>query len=159
MVQNDRPRLASMIKSDYLAGLAVKIPAIFWIIIAVGVVMNLAGAGGGGLVSFDQESARSLPFLAVGSTALAVPLLYWRYRYFSGLFASGICYTGTVTAVAFRRRRGYVEYAFKHEGEEYRGFNSVFKNALTEILKVNDKVTVLMDEKNKKKTFIKELFA
>jgi len=158
MTSSEKPNLIRIIKSDYLANLSIKIPSIFWIIMAVGLFMNLAGGKGQQYLSFNRESARSLLYFSIGATVLAGPLLFWRYRYFSALFAAGKYSTGKVVNVVFRGSRGYVEYTYTRDGQELRSFNSLFKNDRTGSLKINDPVTVMTDGKNPKKTYIRELF-
>lgn len=158
MSQMEKPKLMRVIKSDYFANLAVKIPTIFWIILLVALFMNLTGGTGRQFISFDKQSSMSLLYLSIGATVLATPLLYWRYRYFSALFAAGKFSVGKVVNVVFRGSRGYVEYTYTRESQEMRSFNSLFKNDRTRSLKVNDPVTVILDEKNPKKTYIRELF-
>ncbi len=157
MQHNEKPAIASIIKSDRWANLAVRIPVIFIVVLFIMVVVKSLSGNAYSYFSTEPGSTPSLVYLTAASVVLAIPILFWRYGYFVKLFKTGQTVEGIISAVYFRRKNGFIEFSFNYMGEEKRYYNSVFSNTRAFSMEEGDRVTIIISDDNPEKSHIKEL--
>src|SRR5574341_1001541 len=144
-MQNRSPSLFRVISTDYPSFLSVLFPVFF-----IGFSVYFFFAKNDALQLF-------LP-LAIGVTVIGIPVLVQRYRTISSVFADGMPTQGIVTGIGFFRGRGRIEYSYTVQGEKQMSANAINKNSRTRKLRVGQKVTVLVDPKDPKRAFIRDIY-
>lgn len=145
MIDENRPSLFWVIRTDYLSNLAFLFPLVMWGIVAFGY--------------FQGDPVSQNYFLTVvGFTVAGVLLLSWRYLTILRVFTDGQSAAATIDGVGFFRGRGQINYVYTFQGEKYLGRNIVSRNGRTKRLEPGDKVTVLVDSNNPKRAYIRELY-
>jgi hypothetical protein len=91
-------------------------------------------------------------------TILGILSAAWRVYTIVSTFNDGFAVPATVQNVWYFRDRGRVEYIYTYRGEKYQGGNAIHKSKYTRFLETQDRVTVLVDGNNPKRSFIQELY-
>ena len=145
MIEENRPSLFWVIRTDYLSNLGFLFPLVMW-----------------GIVTFNYfmgEPVSQNYFLTViGFTVAGVLVLAWCYLIILRIFNDGQSTTATIDGVGFFRGRGQISYVYTYQGEKYLGRNVISRNGRTKRLLPGDKVTVYVDSNNPKRAYIRELY-
>jgi hypothetical protein len=148
MIQMDkRPSIFKIIIIDYAAFTAALFPVVLWGIYLLLLVMKET-----------RINELTYPVIAGGITFISILVLIWRIRQISLMFEDGLEVPATISRVFFFRDRGRVEYMFTYNGQEYITGNALHKVKQTSALKVGDKVTVLLDRNDPRRTCIRDLY-
>jgi|SRR6185369_4606280 len=150
-----RPTAFQILKTDYLAFLAILFPVI-------GAVLYTAtGVFGLHLIRHGTDVTDAPLFLRMTlvSTAIGVPLLLWRVTSMQRLFTRAVEVPGTILSANFFRGRGRIEFSYFVQGEEYKGGIAVHENVAVLRLVSRDEVTVVVDPQNPRKAFLRDLFS
>jgi hypothetical protein len=150
-----RPTAFGIIKTDYLALLAILFPGIA---IALYVATGVFGLH---LFRFGEDLTNAPLFLrmALGATAIGVPLLLWRVASMQRFFARAVEVEGTIVSANFHRDRGRIEFSYFVAGKEYRGGAAVHKSLAVIRLLSRDNVIVVFDPQSPGKAFLRDLFS
>ena len=142
-----RPAVFKIMIIDYVALLAVMFPIMFWIVYLL--LLALKG---------NQATHLTYPTIASVVTIVSILVLIWRIRLFFTIFGDGLETSATISNVSFYRDRGRVDYIYTHQGQKYASGNMVHKVKQTQMIKVGDKVIVMVDRNNPKRAFIRDLY-
>jgi len=144
-MQNERPSVFRVIGEDYVSLLSILFPLLFWIYSAFSLYTR-------------DDSSRFFVLLSAVITAVAIPLLLWRYRSISAVFEEGLQAQGTITSIHFFRGRGRVSYVYTFQGQKYSSGNAINKTKHSRNLEVGQQVTLLIDRNNPQRAFVKEIY-
>ncbi len=144
-MNRQRPSLMRIVLVDYMAFLAAIIPVL-------AVVASL-------IVGFSE--IRYFWILLTSGfvfAAIAIGVLIWRINLFYAVFERGNEAAGVIKSVVFFKDRGRIDYIYNYSGQEFTGGNAVMKSKWTESLIEGQSVKVIVDSKDPKRTFIRELY-
>ena len=144
-MQNQRPSLFRVIGEDYVSLLSALFPLLFWIYSAYSLFVR-------------DDSTQFFVLLSAAVTAVAIPLLLWRYRTIASVFEDGMEAPGTITAINFFRGRGRVSYVYTFQGQKYSSGNAINRTKHSKNLEVGKQVTIFIDPGNPKRAFVKEIY-
>lgn len=145
MIDENRPSLVWVIRTDYLSNLAFLFPLVMWGIVAFNYYLG-------------EPVSQNYSLTVVGFTVAGVLVLVWRYLTMLRIFNDGQSAAATIDSVGFFRGRGQISYIYTYQGEKYLGRNFVSRNSRTKNLAIGDRVTVFVDSNNPKRAYIQELF-
>lgn len=103
-----------------------------------------------------EEMNFILIFLAVSILGLIGFIL--RLNHLRKILSSSFEVEATITKKWFYRSRGGAKYNYSIHGVDYKASNYLMKNRMTNAIRKDDIVTILVDENNYKKTIIKKLY-
>lgn len=142
-----------MISVDYVALLCVVVPLANW-----GVFVALAV----GWVPADNDAARMQSFflvLAIVSSLIGLPLLFWRLRVMIRLVRLGVPVSATVSHVWFSRDRGRIDFSYTYQGESFSTGVALSRTETTEGIRVGQRIEVLIDPANPKRAIVPHVLA
>ena len=145
MIDENRPSLFWIIRTDYLSSLAFLFPLVMWGIVAFGYFQG-------------DPVTQNYFFTVVGITVAGVLVLTWRFLIILRIFNDGQSAAATIDRIGFFRGRGQVSYIYTYQGEKYTSRNFISRNARTRQLAPGDKVTVFVHSNNPKRAYIRELY-
>ena len=143
-----KPRLASILWTDWPALLCFMCLPVIWLISAQLVLFRHDG-------SF---TAREALMLAVPLSLVAGGLLVWRIVRIHRLFSRGQLVRAQITRVDVAMDRGRVEFAYDVGGRRVSSWTRVHKNKQVEALAVNQEVEVLVDTANPLNAIVRDLY-
>jgi hypothetical protein len=141
----ERPSLFRIVRTDYLASLAVLAPLVVW---GMAVIFPLLG---------ETDAAFDISLAGV-VTVIALPVLLWRVAVISNTLTNGIDVAGVISNASFFRGRGRIDYVYSYQGEKLQSSNAVHQNKQTSALTMGSSVTVVLDPNNPKRAFVRELY-
>jgi hypothetical protein len=149
-MQKITPTLFQIISTDYLA-------QNFFVMIFGGWVIYGVDA------LFEGHTTFYLFVLSLILTPLGLLTFYWRYQTILSTFAFGQEITGRVvdikTITTGKRSRDYIiEYEYSYQGQAYQYRNRVKNNDTARSLRSGQQITLIVNEKNPKTAFIKDMY-
>lgn len=149
-MQRPIPTLYQIITTDYLA-------QNFFVLIFGGWVIYAIDA------FFAGQSTVFLLIFAALCTPIGVGTFYWRYQTIVSTFAFGHQITGRVvnirTISAGKKNQDYIiEYEYNFQGQTHQNRNRVKKNDTAQSLRTGQQVALIVNEKNPKIAFIKDMY-
>lgn len=142
---NQRPSLYRVILTDYIAFLAVLLPAALWGVYAI-------------LQILQQESSPGSLYVAIALTLLSLTVVAWRYQTILAFFEDGVQALAIITEIWVYRGRGRIEYTYSCQGRKYTAGNDVQPNQLTGAFEVGEQVTILVDPNDHQRAIIRDLY-
>ena len=147
------PSLSRIIWTDYIAFISVIFPAVIWIV----------------CLAWIPDWRREGPIIPVWMapyvlvfclfvTLLGSLVLAWRVWLINAIFRKGSVVSGQITFVSLKRDRGRLDYTFNFEDETYESGVSIHRNAQTKELRSGAKIILLVDPKNPKRAFMRDLY-
>ncbi len=159
-----RPSLRSIIKADFLAGIAAWTPLI-GIAVTVALWFNVLpdrrrSLQEGALVLTDTTGTQPAFFVAVaaGFVALGVGLLAWRAWRIGRAFGSGQRVPGSIVGVIPFRGRAYLTYEYRVAGRPIQTTHFVLETPALQRLGEGQRVTVAVAPGSPSAGFVVELF-
>jgi len=143
-----KPRLGSILWTDWPALLCLMCLPIIWLISAQLVLFRRDG-------SF---TAREALMIAVPLSIVVGGLLVWRIVRIHRLFARGQLVRAQITRVEVAMDRGRVEFAYQLGGQRVSSWTTVHKSKQVEALAVNQEVEVLVDAANPGNAIVRDLY-
>jgi hypothetical protein len=143
-----KPRLGSILWTDWPALLCLMCLPVIWLISAQLVLFRRDG-------SF---TAREALMLAVPLSLVAGGLLVWRIVRIHRLFSRGQLLRAQITRVEVAMDRGRVEFTYDFGGHRVSSWTQVHKNKQVEALAVNQEVEVLVDAANPGNAIVRDLY-
>jgi hypothetical protein len=143
------PSVLRIVQQDYASLLCVLGPVVFW---GLFVAVDVLGLGR------RPDAKPFFRYAAPAVTAVALPLLVVRVRRFARLFRDGVEVSGRVTACAFERDRGRVEFTFEHDGKSYAGGAALHRTARTAALAPGQELVVLFDPAAPESALLRDLY-
>jgi hypothetical protein len=144
-MQQRTPSRLAIIQTDYLAFLGALFPITLMVVF--------------GLLYLNGEEISSNFLLVIAALSIgAVLVLFWRIREVSDLYAEGVESEAIINNTSFFRGRGRITFIYTFQGVKYSGSNLVMKNKRTDKYRVGDKVIVLVNRNQPKKSCIQEMY-
>ena len=151
--------IGKIIKNDYAAFLLVVggpiALGIAGLTLALGFIPRARGAGG---QEVHPQVVIAMGIVAIVITALLLALLARRVSWIKRVVRTGPKAQAVITAVAFFKDRGRVEFEYAHAGQTLRSGTAIMKNRQTESYASGVKIEVAIDLKNPLKALIIELY-
>ncbi len=147
MSTNRRPSLARVLNIDFAALAAWLYPLLFWVIYGLVWLFNRAGAADWRLLA-----------AVLGTTGVGAAALAWRVGVFMRVFAEGMTAEAVVSGLGFYRGGGHVAYTYGVDGQTVTGGNAVTRDPAISGLRVGQAVTVVVDPRNPRRAFIRDLY-
>jgi hypothetical protein len=141
----ETPRLTRIIQVDYLSQMAAIFILVIWAMQA-------------GITVLQLEGFSDFIFLALAVSIASPLVLLWRYITIRAVFSEGTSVAGIISNVSFFRDRGRISYIYTYGGQKYECGNAVSKGRFTTALSQGQAVTVVVDENNPKRAFVRELY-
>jgi uncharacterized protein DUF3592 len=143
-----KPRLGSILWTDFPALLCLVCLPVIWLISAQLVLFRRDGS----------ITAREALMIAIPLSLVAGGLLVWRIVRIHRLFARGQLVRAQITRVEVAMDRGRVEFAYDFGGHRVSSSTQVHKNKQVEALAVNQEVEVLVDAANPLNAIVRDLY-
>ena len=143
-----KPRLGSILWTDWPALLCLMCLPIIWLISAQLVLFRRDGT----------FTAREALMIAVPLSIVVGGLLVWRIVRIHRLFARGQLVRAQITRVEVAMDRGRVEFAYDFRGHRVSSWTSVHKNKQVAALAANQEVEVLVDAANPGNAIVRDLY-
>jgi hypothetical protein len=143
-----KPRLASILWTDWPALLCLMCLPVIWLISAQLVLFRHDG-------SF---TARQALMIAVPLSLAAGGLLVWRIVRILRLFSRGQLLRAQITRLDVAMDRGRIELVYDFGGHRVSSWTQVHKNKQVEALAVNQEVEVLVDAANPLNAIVRDLY-
>jgi len=143
-----KPRIASILWTDWPALLCLMCLPVIWLISAQLVLFRHDG-------SF---TARAALMIAVPLSLVAGGLLVWRIVRIHRLFSRGQLLRAQITRVEVAMDRGRVEFAYDFGGHRVSSWTTVHKSKQVEALAVNQEIEVLVDSANPDNAIVRQLY-
>lgn len=145
---NPKPRLGSILWTDWPALLCLMCLPVVWLISAQLVLFRHDG-------SF---TAREALMIALPLSLVAGGLLFWRIARIHRLFSRGQIVRAQITRVDIARDKGRLEFAYDFGGHRVSSWTPVHKCKQVEALAVNQEVEVLVDAANPLNAIVRDLY-
>ncbi len=146
------PSPVQIIRNDYLALFTTTVPPLFWLVLIVVYIFPNA------INSHPVHLPGGLVLLLVCATALFWMVLAWRVWDLRDLFSSGAWVKGTVTNIWFLGDGGWVTCCYSYQGTQYELRRKIVKTARALQLKEYTPVTLIVDPRQPRRFFIRQLF-
>ena len=146
-----QPAFTKIIKTDYLAFLSFIFAVGPWGIYLLIILTEGSKSDVSALVGFTLSVA-VIPVVALGG-------LLWRVGLIKAVFRNGEEREAMITRSFFQRGQGHVDYAFQYQGQEYESSDFVVSSANTRTMQPGRQVTVVVDRRNPKRAFIRDLYS
>ena len=143
-----KPRLGSILWTDFPALLCLVCLPVIWLISAQLVLFRRDGS----------ITAREALMIAIPLSLVAGGLLVWRIVRIHRLFARGQLVRAQITRVQVAMDRGRVEFAYDFGGHRVSSWTQVHKNKQVEALAVNQEVEVLVDSRHPGNAIVRQLY-
>lgn len=142
-----QPSLWKILTIDYWSCLTVLGPILFWIVL-------------GSLILFGKGNQNPLVLLIVCTavTIIALIFLVWRINQFFKVYGDGLEANATISDITMFGGRGNVFYLYEYQGKKYSTNNTVNYDKRTKILRVGQRVIVLVDRDSPQCAFIRDLY-
>lgn len=147
-MQTSTPNLSlrRILINDYLAFLGWFTPVIMWIVYLISVFIGRHGINS------------LFTYLTIAASIAGPVILLLRVITFRWVFAQGIEAPGKISDVIFMRDRGRVTFNYIYNGAEYTSASTLHRSAETRALKIGQTITVMVNPRNPKNGFVKELY-
>jgi len=145
---NLKPRLGSILWTDWPALLCLMCLPVIWLISAQLVLFRHDG-------SF---TAREALMIALPLSLVAGGLLLWRIARIHRLFSRGQIVRAQITRVDIASDKGRLEFAYDFGGHRVSSWTPVHKSKQVEALVVNQEVEVLVDAANPLNAIVRDLY-
>jgi hypothetical protein len=145
---NLKPRLGSILWTDWPALLCLMCLPVIWLISAQLVLFRHDG-------SF---TAREALMIALPLSLVAGGLLLWRIARIHRLFSRGQTVRAQITRVDIARDKGRLEFAYDFGGHRLSSWTPVHKSKQVGALAVNQEVEVLVDAANPLNAIVRDLY-
>jgi len=145
---NLKPRLGSILWTDWPALLCLMCLPVIWLISAQ-------------LVAFRHDgsfTAREALMIALPLSLVAGGLLLWRIARIHRLFSRGQIVRAQITRVDIASDKGRLEFAYDFGGLRVSSWTPVHKSKQVEALVVNQEVEVLVDAANPLNAIVRDLY-
>ena len=107
---------------------------------------------------FAENPTNDLPWTTLVIFVLSSVGLAIRILSILSVFNNGLEVKAIVSEVGFNRDRGFIKYAYTHEGNTMIGKSAVMRTKATSSYQVGQEINVLVNRENPQKTLIKDLF-
>jgi hypothetical protein len=144
---NDQPTFKKIMTTDYTCGVCIFSPMIMLVLIAYSVWQSLRGADEWGMLILI------LPIMLVMVTTSLL-----RANMIRNTFAEGNPASGVIIGKARYRGEFWLTYTYDYQGQSYRHSNRVLRTVIAQGLEKGSPVTLVVDQNNPKKSYIRELF-
>jgi hypothetical protein len=151
-----QPRIAQILKNDFLALLLLLAPVVTWGIYVAKASGVLSKPG---RAATDSGPSPVFLAIAVGLTLLCLTILILRIRGMQRLFATGKVVTGRITSIYFADDRGRVEYSYSLGGQQRSGGMALHKTKATAALAEGQEVEILVDPDKPDRSLIARLYS
>jgi cbb3-type cytochrome oxidase subunit 3 len=150
--------ISKQIKNDYFTLLPFIGIIIFSLFLIGAVFFGIALTNRNGVVDLDNEM--KLIFGIIFGILVLLCVIAFIYRIYRGNYfvKNGLEIDAEIIDIIIVRDRGRIEYSYKIEDKIYKKGNGIHKTKTTEEYKIGDKIKILIDPKNNKKTVIKNHF-
>jgi hypothetical protein len=141
-MRNDQatPSIIQIIWTDYFAFISALLPVCIWALV---------------LIIWKAQV-----YFVIGAlgTLVVLGLLTWRVLLFRMVFRDGKSVLGRVCSAYLIRDRGRVEYTYSYQGKFYKSGVSIHRNGRTKALKEGQPLTLVVDQRNPGRAFIRSLY-
>jgi hypothetical protein len=144
--------------NDYAAYNTILFPAVLWAVTGALVMIDYRAVWQGGEAGSLSSSTRAVLYVAVFLSLICIPLLLIRLRLFWSIFREGFEIQGKITQTLFQRDRGQIFATYRHKEYEYKARIVVHKTRQTQLLKKDQKVTLVALPEDPKQVFIRDLY-
>jgi hypothetical protein len=156
-IKPDKPSIVHIVRLDSWASGALLILMIFWATLAFTIVTADPVSA--------SDQVQFTVYVALIATAISVPILVWRIRFFRKIFSTGVTVRGVIVAnLDYRQRAGrhlirriQVEYAYTYQGQSYLRRADITKGWIA-ALQPGREVEVIVDSSHPKRAFIKQVY-
>jgi hypothetical protein len=155
-----RYKFINQLKNDYVTGVSLIFPVVFWLIYSFqkifGFVLDIRRHRPQ-LIEMDASSSVFFFWLTVIISMFFLSLLLYRSISIRKLCNYGSLTDAIITSSSFYKDRGRIEFKFEIDKINYNTGNPVFKNKETNVIKKNDVMEIIYNQKKPKKAFIIKL--
>ena len=145
MESNQRPSFLRVVSTDFTAQMTLIMPLVFCGIYVVLLVLR-------------ENISLGSTLIGVGIVVLSITILIRRYLLIQLIYKDKQEVTGEISSTFFNRGSGRVDYTYSFQGENYISGNSVSASKRTQVLKIGDRVVLLVDRRKPTRAFIRDLY-
>ena len=100
----------------------------------------------------------TLPIFLGGISFVSIVVVLWRIMLITTVFNDNQQVEANITRVFFFRDRGRIECVYEYNGQKFISGNAVMKTRWSKAIKEGDRVVVMVDRNQPKRSFIRDLY-